>query len=495
MDFLNMKNKERNALIEAITPVIAKRDAKVAELDAHASTLDTESRANTPDEADLVLLAFDELRAMKSDIDARQGAIDALDVQIADLEAVKARRDNVPALVRGSGASDIDDAFDIEIRTAPRTAEVRSDIAERAKRVLADERNGLSDEQRHQIDGMLRNSKINSGGALERHLITTGRPAYRSAFAKLMRGDRVFTESEGAALEEMRAINITTDADGGFLMPFTLDPTIVLINDGRTNPMRQLATVRTVATDNWQGVYTTGVTASWDGESEEVSDDSPTFTQPDLSTKKMQAFVEYTMEAEQDFAGLASDNTMLINDAFDELEASAFATGAGSATVPQGIVTGLLANAPSIVPTAAASTYTIADLDALSDSVPDRYDARAVFLMHRAIVTATRGLAPSDDPVRHLDSGGPMVIRSRQAYKYSKLDATVAAGNEIAVCGDIGAAYRIHDRIGTVVERVEHVFATANNRPNGNRGWFAYKRVGAGVVNPAAARVLQVAAA
>lgn len=492
MDFLAMKNEQRNALIAELTPVIAKRDAKSAELDAFASTLDTESRTADAAENDLVTLAFDELRSLNADVDARQGAIDVLDVEIADLEKIKQRRDNVPAQVRGSGSTDINDAYDIELRTAPRTAEVRSDIAERAKRVLADERNGLNDDQRGHIDGMLRSSKINRDGALERHLIATGRPAYRSAFAKLMRDDKVFTEAEGAALEEMRAINITTDADGGYLMPFTLDPTIVLVNDGRTNPMRQLATVRTVATDNWQGVHTAGVTASWDGESTEVSDDSPTFTQPSLAQKKMQAFVEFTVEAEQDFGSLVSDNTTMINDAFDELEASGFATGAGSATVPQGLITGLLANGPSIVATASAGTYVLADLDALSDAVPDRYDARAAFLMHRKIVTATRGLAPTDDPVRHLDSGGPMVIRSRPAYKYSKMDSTVAAGSEIAVCGDIAATYRIHDRIGTTIERIPHMFDTANNRPNGNRGWFAYKRVGAGVVNPSASRVLQV---
>jgi HK97 family phage major capsid protein len=84
-----------------------------------------------------------------------------------------------------------------------------------------------------------------------------------------------------------------------------------------------------------------------------------------------------------------------------------------------------------------------------------------------------------------------VIIRGRNVHKYSALDSSVATGNEIAVAGDIAACYRIHDRLGTTVERVQHLFG-ANRRPTGERGWFARKRVGAGVVNANAARVLQV---
>ena len=491
MNFLAMKTEERNALTEKRNARAAEGAAKLTELDAFAAVLADEKRSAKPDEDELTLIAVDEMRSADADVVRMDAEIDELDKEIAVLEAKTAERAAIPAFVRGSGKAAVEDAYDIELRTAPRTAEVSKDIEQRAFRALEDKDNGLTDEQRSHVEGLLRNGKVNKNGALARHLLVTGRPAYRSAFAKLMRDDKVFTEAEGAALEELRAINITTNTEGGYLMPFTLDPSIVLVNDGRTNPMRQLATVRSVVTDNWQGVNTTGITASMDAEGTEVSSDVPAFTQPAIDVKLARAFVDYTAEAEDDFAGLATDITALIGDAFDELEATQFATGSGTGNNVQGIVTGLLAGS-SDVQTATAATYALADIDALSDAVPDRYDSRAVFLMHRKIITATRGLAPSDDPVKHLDSAGPMIVRGRQAYKYSKLDSTVATDAEIAICGDIASTYRIHDRLGVTVERVPMLFATANNLPNGRRGWYARKRFGAGVVNANASRVLQV---
>jgi HK97 family phage major capsid protein len=69
---------------------------------------------------------------------------------------------------------------------------------------------------------------------------------------------------------------------------------------------------------------------------------------------------------------------------------------------------------------------------------------------------------------------------------------TVATNNLIAVYGDIAAAYTIVDRIGLVVELVQHLFG-ANRRPTGERGLFAIWRVGAVVTNANAARALRVA--
>jgi HK97 family phage major capsid protein len=66
-----------------------------------------------------------------------------------------------------------------------------------------------------------------------------------------------------------------------------------------------------------------------------------------------------------------------------------------------------------------------------------------------------------------------------------------AAENYIMVYGDIGQAYRINDRIGMSIELVPHLFGV-NRRPTGERGWFARWRVGAGIVNGAAARVLNI---
>lgn len=479
MNFIDLIRAELDDLYE-------QRDAKTSELDAFADLLESEKRNASDDEDELVTLAVDALRQLGDTIAAKEA-------RVAELEKLRDSRRNTPEPTRRAHKRTADDPYDIELRTAPRTPETRREIEDRAHKALDAEQRMTASQKEH-VDAMLRNRGLNMHGAFARHLIATGRPEYRSAFAKLVRMNNAgayFTPEEAAALEEVRAINVTTDGEGGYLMPFTLDPTVVLVNDGRTNPMRMLATVRTVATDNWQGVNTAGVTASWDDESEEVSDDSPTFTQPAIAVKNIKAFIPYTVEAEDDFDGLSQDATQMFNDAVDDLEATGFATGSTSKQ-PQGIVTGLVA-ASSTVASATTDTYARADLYAVSDAVPDRYDAGASWLMHRGIISLTRELGVDDDPVRHIGGGAPPELLDRPLYKYSALDGTItaAADNYIAVVGDIARCYRINDRIGLTVERVPMLFG-ANGRPTGERGWFARKRVGAGVVDGNAARVLNV---
>ena len=64
----------------------------------------------------------------------------------------------------------------------------------------------------------------------------------------------------------VRGMTIGTDAAGGFAVPFTLDPSIMLTSNGALNPIRQVARVFTIATDKWKGVSSAGVTASYDAE-------------------------------------------------------------------------------------------------------------------------------------------------------------------------------------------------------------------------------------
>jgi HK97 family phage major capsid protein len=65
----------------------------------------------------------------------------------------------------------------------------------------------------------------------------------------------------------------------------------------------------------------------------------------------------------------------------------------------------------------------------------------------------------------------------------SALEAT-----PILVFGDFDN-YVIADRVGTTVEFIPHLFHTTSNRPSGQRGWFAYFRVGADVVDNGAFRL------
>jgi HK97 family phage major capsid protein len=68
---------------------------------------------------------------------------------------------------------------------------------------------------------------------------------------------------------------------------------------------------------------------------------------------------------------------------------------------------------------------------------------------------------------------------------------TALADNLMAIFGDF-SNYVIADRIGMTVDFIAHLFDPTTGRPTGQRGWFAYYRVGADSVNDAAFRVLNV---
>ena len=69
---------------------------------------------------------------------------------------------------------------------------------------------------------------------------------------------------------------------------------------------------------------------------------------------------------------------------------------------------------------------------------------------------------------------------------------TTTKTERILAFGDIAAAYRIVDRLGMAIEPVQTVFGKTNLRPTGQRGLFAFFRVGAKVVIPEAVQVLAV---
>jgi hypothetical protein len=52
-------------------------------------------------------------------------------------------------------------------------------------------------------------------------------------------------------------------ASGGYLLPFVLDPTIVLTNNASANPYRRISNVKTTTSNTWNGVTSAGVTAAW----------------------------------------------------------------------------------------------------------------------------------------------------------------------------------------------------------------------------------------
>jgi len=126
----------------------------------------------------------------------------------------------------------------------------------------------------------------------QRYAATAGSEHYERAFSKLVanptQGHLEWTPEEADAYRavaavqaEQRAMNIG-DASGGYMIPLTLDPSIMLTSNGSTNPLRQIARTATTVTDTWQGVTSAGVTAEWTAEAAEMADASPTLGGPSI---------------------------------------------------------------------------------------------------------------------------------------------------------------------------------------------------------------------
>jgi len=160
-----------------------------------------------------------------------------------------------------------------------------------------------------------------SDTAWARELIARSTDVYESAWGKVVTG-REFQLTP----EERTALSTVTNANGNFLVPTHLDPTVILSNDGSSNAIRGLSRVVTLTRPgdtSWQGITSAGVTASFDAQLTEVSDDSPTFDQPSIPVHKAQAFVMASIEAAEDIAGLQTEILAMFADSRDRLEGAA----------------------------------------------------------------------------------------------------------------------------------------------------------------------------
>ncbi|HEY9353010.1 MAG TPA: phage major capsid protein [Nocardioides sp.] len=321
-------------------------------------------------------------------------------------------------------------------------------------------------------------------------VLAASSPEYLRAWSKVAAGrGHMISPEEQRALE--RAMSLT-DSAGGYLVPFQLDPTVIITANGSRNQIRQVARQVVATGDVWNGVSSGAVSWSWDAEGTEVSDDSTTFAQPTVPVYKAAGFVPISIEALEDEANVTQEVARLLAFGRDVLEAAAFATGTGSGQ-PTGIVTALTGTS-SVVTSTTTDVFAAADIYKVDNALPARYRAMASWLANRGVYNL----------VRQFDTGGgaqmwerigadvPPELLGRPALESEDMDGVVNATQEnyLAVYGDF-SNYVIADRVGMTVEFIPHLVGT-NRRPTGQRGWYAYYRVGADSVNDAAFRMLNV---
>jgi HK97 family phage major capsid protein len=374
-----------------------------------------------------------------------------------------------------------------EVRTWNRSkAEIGSEL--RARALTAVERmSGASDNVRQAATDIIEQFDTPSGKIAQIALATSS-PEYVRAFNKAARGaESSMSDKERQAVE--RAMSLT-DSAGGYLVPFQLDPTVIITADGTTNPVRQISRKVVATGDVWNGVSSGAVDWSWDTEGTQASDDATTFAQPTVPVHKAVGFVPISLEALQDEANVAQEVGRLLAFGKDDLEAAAFITGSGS-NQPTGIVTAVTTTQD--VDSATGGAFALADVYTLDEALPARYRRNASWIADRAIYNDIRQftLNGGADVWERLQFDQPPLLLGRPAYEASEMSSSITTDSLVLLLGDF-SNYVIADRIGTTVEFIPHLFHVDNNRPSGQRGWFAYYRVGADSVNDGAFRVLRL---
>jgi HK97 family phage major capsid protein len=481
--------KYTDTLRARVAALDTERDALTAELDALEVDDTDESRS-----ADVVEARASEIAARAAAINTeRAEAVATLEGLVA-LEAERAAVPRGPEFIRKPDAPQPD-----EVRTMD-----RGQTRDAALRVL-EERDSFAhldnaDDVRDHLERQIRTTRNHGqygrfdGNDIARRLLLTENDHYRSAFFKAsMQTTPVFTADEGRAVEEFRAMSIGTDAAGGFGVPVLIDPTIILTSQGSLNPFRKISRVISITNDEWKGVSSAGVSWSIDAEAATVSDDSPTLAQPVVATGMARGYIPFSIEAGMDYPGFASEMGVLLMEGYDELQASHFATG--SATNNRGIITALDANTNVEVTPTTDGAFGAVDIGKVWGALPDRFKANATWVMNHDTgneVSAFSSAGMGSFYTVNLSEGNAPQLKGRPvefASYFPDFTGTTGASN-ILVVGDF-RNYVIVDRAGMNLELLPLVVDVTNNRPTGERGWFAWARFGANSVNDRAFRLLQ----
>lgn len=329
-------------------------------------------------------------------------------------------------------------------------------------------------------------------------LLAASNPDWYTAFWKSLRDPTNahlgFTERERRAANAAniaRAAMSLTDANGGLLVPQTLDPTVILTNSGITDPIRSISTVKTIATNDWSGATSAGVNAEWLGEGSEAADASPTFVQPVITPKKGAAWLFGSHEMLAD-SGFAEDLPRLMADGKARLEGAALATGNVGATRPRGVVAAVAAVTASIVTSAATSAFAKGDVYNTADALRPRDASKASWIANKKIYSQVRQFDTSGGSAfwANMGMGLPSMLLGQPQYECSTMGSVITTGANVLLVGNFEAFYVI-DRLGSQMY-YEPLVKGASARPTGQAGWYFYFRTGSDVVDADAFRLLQL---
>jgi len=305
---------------------------------------------------------------------------------------------------------------------------------------------------------------------------------YRKAFWNAMRT----RAGEGLDPVIRSPIQISTDTEGGYLVPDEFERTLVDTLEDE-NIFRRLSNVITTSSgDRKIPVVASKGTASWIDEEGAIPESDDSFGQVSIGAYKLGTMIKVSEELLND--SVFNLETYIAKEFARRIgnkEEDAFFTGDGS-----GKPTGILAatgGAQLGVTTASATAITIDEILDLFYSLKAPYRNKAVFVMNDATVKAIRKLKDGQGQYLwqpSLQAGTPDTILNRPLYTSAYVPAIAASAKTIAF-GDFGY-YWVADRQGRVFKRLNELYAAT-----GQVGFVATQRVDGKLILPEAIKVLQ----
>jgi HK97 family phage major capsid protein len=142
----------------------------------------------------------------------------------------------------------------------------------------------------------------------------------------------------------------------------------------------------------------------------------------------------------------------------------------------------------------------VSDVYRVMQALPPRYRAGAVWLAELSTINTIRQFATANNYhgfLTDLAGDTPPVLLGKRLFESSDMDAfadidtAATEDNHVLLYGNFDH-YVIVDRIGLALEFIPTLVGGSANFPTGERGWFAYWRVGADSIVDDAFRVLNI---
>jgi HK97 family phage major capsid protein len=330
-----------------------------------------------------------------------QRGLAAADDRIADLEQELGRYAEIERMVADPRHLEDGSPPALERRNDSGS---HSEVRDAALRTLERYADRMDDGRPDELEQLIRrNTWLNDWAS--RYLAAAGDPAYASAFAKVMSdpqhghlrlsGEEVEAIRLVSAIDSERGLAVGAGATGGFALPIQIDRTILLTSAGALNPVRQLARVETMVSNELRLVASDGVTAQYRAEAAAMTDNSPSLVQPVITARRWDSFIPYSWEVAADWPAGQLNNELvrLIADAQNVNDTAVFFGGTSSSNQPTGLMTSLGTSQQVI--TGSTATLVAADIWNLKAAIPTRFQPNTTFAAPTAMVDRIYRLVPN----------------------------------------------------------------------------------------------------